>query len=110
MGYARNALMAALQRTVYMAWQKVASRNALGDGEVISIEAGDTTIALYRLGDAVYATSGICTHALASLADGFVEPADGTIECPLHQALFDIRTGKALSGPASEDLKIYPVR
>src|SRR5262249_52098878 len=39
-----------------------------------------------------------------------VEPADATIECPLHQALFDIRTGKALSGPAAEDLGVYPVR
>src|SRR5262249_4440354 len=93
-----------------MAWQKVASLDALRDGEVIGVEVGATTVALYRLGDEVRATSGICTHALALLADGFVESADGTIECPLHQALFDIRTGKALSGPATEDLAVYPVK
>jgi apoptosis-inducing factor 3 len=93
-----------------MAWQKVTSLDALRDGEALSIEVDDTTIALYRLGNDVHATSGICTHALASLADGFVEPADGTIECPLHQARFDIRTGKALSGPATENLAVYPVR
>ncbi len=93
-----------------MAWQKVASLDALRDGETIGIEIDGTEIALFRLGDDVYAAGGICTHEFASLADGFVEPADGTIECPLHQALFDIRTGKVLSGPAAEDLEVYPIR
>jgi phenylpropionate dioxygenase-like ring-hydroxylating dioxygenase large terminal subunit len=93
-----------------MAWQKVAGLDALRDGEVIGVKVDDLDVALFRLGDAVHATSGICTHAFASLADGFVEPADGTVECPLHQALFDIRTGKALCAPATEDLKVYPVR
>ena len=32
------------------------------------------------------------------------------IECPLHAARFDIRTGKVLDPPATEDLKTYPVR
>jgi phenylpropionate dioxygenase-like ring-hydroxylating dioxygenase large terminal subunit len=91
-----------------MAWQKVASLDALRDGGVLGIDVDGTDIALFRMGDEVHATDGICTHAHASLADGFVE--GDTIECPLHQALFDIRTGKALCGPATEDLKIYPVK
>ncbi len=93
-----------------MAWQKVASLDALQDGEALAVKVDDTDIALFRLGDEVRATSGICTHALALLADGFVESGDGTVECPLHQALFDIRTGKALCAPATEDLAVYPVR
>ena len=44
------------------------------------------------------------------LADGFVEADDGSVECPLHQALFDIRTGQALCAPATENLKVYPVK
>jgi phenylpropionate dioxygenase-like ring-hydroxylating dioxygenase large terminal subunit len=91
-----------------MAWQKVASLDALRDGGVLGIDVDGTDIALFRMGDEVLATDGICTHAHASLADGFVE--GDTIECPLHQALFHIRTGKALCGPATEDLKIYPVK
>ena len=35
---------------------------------------------------------------------------DGEIECPMHQGIFDIKTGKALSPPACEDLKAYPVK
>jgi apoptosis-inducing factor 3 len=91
-----------------MAWQKVASLDALRDGGVLGVEVDGTEIALFRIGDEVHATDGVCTHAHALLADGFVE--GDTIECPLHQAQFEIRTGKALSGPATEDLKVYPVK
>ena len=93
-----------------MAWQKVASLGDFGDHDVIGVEVADTPIALFRLGDEVHATSGTCTHEFALLADGFVETADGSVECPLHQALFDIRTGKALCAPAKENLKVYPVK
>jgi len=41
------------------------------------------------------------------LSDGFVE--DGKVECPLHQGQFDIRSGKALRAPATEDLRTYAV-
>jgi phenylpropionate dioxygenase-like ring-hydroxylating dioxygenase large terminal subunit len=90
-----------------MAWQKVASLADFGGREVIAVALGGTPVALFRLGDAIHATSGICTHEFADLANGFVEAADGTVECPLHQALFDIRTGRALCAPASENLKVY---
>src|SRR5712692_6644926 len=91
-----------------MAWQKAASLDALRAGEVLGVDVDGTTIALFRIGDEVHATDGICTHALALLADGFVD--GDTIECPLHQALFDIRTGEVLSGPAPENLKVYAVK
>jgi apoptosis-inducing factor 3 len=93
-----------------MAWQKVASLDDFGDRDAIGIEVADTPIALFRLGDEVHATSGACTHQFALLSEGFVEAADGSVECPLHQALFDIRSGKALCAPATENLKVYPVR
>jgi apoptosis-inducing factor 3 len=84
-----------------MAWHKVARLDAIGDGDVMGVDVDGTPIALYRLGDAIYATDGMCTHATGLLADGWVE--DGAVECPLHQARFDIRTGKALCAPATED-------
>ena len=90
-----------------MAWQKVARAEALGNGDVIGVDVGGTPIALYRIDDRIYATDGMCTHAAGLLADGWVE--DGAIECPLHQARFDIRTGRALCEPATEDLRTYPV-
>jgi len=48
-----------------MAWQKAASLSDLDDGGVIGVHVGATPVALYRLDGAVYATHGICTHAMA---------------------------------------------
>src|SRR5262245_15996179 len=91
-----------------MAWQKVVQLDALGDGDVLGVDVGGSSLALYRIGDEIWATDGICTHATGLLSDGWLE--DGAIECPLHQARFDVRTGRALCAPATEDLQTYPVR
>ncbi|MEE8445964.1 MAG: bifunctional 3-phenylpropionate/cinnamic acid dioxygenase ferredoxin subunit [Alphaproteobacteria bacterium] len=86
----------------------VATTSEVDEGEVQQVSVGRTDIALYKLDGDYYATDDICSHAYASLADGYVE--DGQIECPLHGACFDIKTGKALTAPANVDLKTYPVK
>jgi nitrite reductase/ring-hydroxylating ferredoxin subunit len=86
----------------------VAKIGDVAPGTVIRVEAAGQPIALFNLGGSFYATEEICTHAYASLAEGFV--VDDTVECPLHGATFSIRTGEALSAPATEPLKTYPVR
>jgi phenylpropionate dioxygenase-like ring-hydroxylating dioxygenase large terminal subunit len=91
-----------------MAWQRVASLSEIAVDGVLSVEVDGSSVALYRLANEVFATAGICTHAMAVLSDGFVE--DGKIECPLHQGQFDIRSGKALCAPATEDLRTYAVK
>ncbi len=91
-----------------MAWIKVASTADLENGDVISVRAGDAQVALYRDADEIFATDNICTHQYALLSDGYFD--DGCIECPLHQATFDIRTGKAMCAPATKDLRTYPVK
>ncbi|HEX7073300.1 MAG TPA: non-heme iron oxygenase ferredoxin subunit [Hyphomicrobiaceae bacterium] len=63
-------------------------------------------LALFRIGDGVYATSGTCSHAEADLCKGYVE--GDTIECPLHQARFHIPTGKVLCEPAEVGIPVYP--
>ena len=89
-------------------WVTAAFVDELADGDAIAGQAGVIEVALYKLGDAIYATDMFCTHGQARLSDGFVE--DGCIECPLHQGRFDIATGKALSLPVTADIKTYPVR
>ena len=32
------------------------------------------------------------------------------IECPMHQGIFDIKSGKAVSEPACVDLKTYEIK
>ena len=91
-----------------MAWQRVASLSEIAVDAVLGVDVDGSPVALYRLANEVFATAGICTHAMALLSDGFVE--DGNIECPLHQSQFDIRSGKALCAPATEDLRTYAVK
>jgi len=67
-------------------------------------------ISVYRLDDGYYATEDTCTHAQASLAAGDVDLEECTVECPYHGSMFDIRTGRVLSLPASRPIKTYPVR
>ena len=65
-------------------------------------------IALFRVGDNYYATCDVCTHEEASLSEGEVEGE--IVECPLHGARFNVRTGEVKSLPAVVRLKTYPVR
>lgn len=89
-------------------WVRVARRSELAAGEVIGVEFGGRSIAIYDCDGELFATDNICTHAYACLSDGWLDGT--TIECPLHAARFDVRTGEVLDPPATEDLKAYPVR
>lgn len=79
------------------------------DGVRAFVHAGQR-IAIYHVGDSFYATSDICSHEYAELSEGFLEPEDCTIECPLHGSRFDIRSGAALTLPAYEPVAVYPVQ
>lgn len=89
-------------------WIDVATLADVPEGQMLAVDVRGQPVCLYNLGGSVYATQNVCTHAEASLAEGYID--GDCIECPLHQALFDIRTGKVKSAPATEDLRVYPVR
>jgi len=78
----------------------------LDDEDVVRFDHGGKTFAIYRSGDEVYATDGLCTHERVHLCDGLV--MDHVIECPKHNGRFDIRTGRALGAPACVNLAVYP--
>lgn len=90
-------------------WTKVASRGDVADGAVIGVKPGGVEIALYNLGGEFFATSGLCTHAWALMSQGYVEEGQ-FIDCPIHFARFEIKTGKAICAPAERDLDTYKVR
>ena len=54
-----------------------------------------------------YALQDSCGHRQAPLSKGTLE--GHVIECPLHFARFDVRTGKLLSGPTAVDVPTYQV-
>ena len=90
------------------AWIDIASKDDVPEDDVMGIDINAKSIALYQVDGEIFATDNICTHGNARLCDGFLEGHE--IECPLHQGKFDIRNGKALCAPLTEDIQIYPVK
>jgi len=89
-------------------WISVCAVDDIEDEDVMRFDHGDHTYAVYRVGDAVYATDGLCTHEHVHLCDGLV--MDHVVECPKHNGRFDIRTGRALKAPVCVNLTTYPAR
>ena len=67
----------------------------------------DTEVALFNIGDSVFALSNICPHQQTKVIyDGIIE--DGCIVCPVHGWMFDLKTGNKKSG--RRGLDSYPIR
>jgi naphthalene 1,2-dioxygenase system ferredoxin subunit len=89
-------------------WVRAMAAEAVREGAPVECSLEGRDLALYRVGAEVFATDNLCTHGGAWLCEGF---QDGyTIECPLHQGVFDIRTGGCKAGPVTEDLAVYKAR
>jgi nitrite reductase/ring-hydroxylating ferredoxin subunit len=73
-----------------------------------SFTVGALPIAVYNTGDKFFASQLMCSHAQEELHDGWLE--DGKIECPRHGAQFDLKTGEALSLPATEPIEVFEVK
>lgn len=78
----------------------------LPPGESLRLDT-DPPIAVFNADGALYAVDDTCTHQDASLADGWLEGC--LIECPLHAAAFDLRTGEPACLPATRAVRTYPV-
>ena len=89
-------------------WIDVTATEDIPEDDVIGVDIAGKSIALYRVEGEVFATDNLCTHGNARLCDGFLEGHE--IECPLHQGKFDIRNGKAMCAPLTEDVKTYPIK
>ena len=89
-------------------WIDVLAADDVPDDDVVGVQAGGRDLAIYGVEGDVFATDNICSHGNARLCDGFLE--DFEIECPLHQGRFDIRNGKAMCEPLTEDIRAYPVK
>jgi 3-phenylpropionate/trans-cinnamate dioxygenase ferredoxin subunit len=77
------------------------------EGKPVKIEKAGKTICVARVGNEVFAVADTCTHSDASLSEGDV--TGFKIECWLHGAEFDLRTGEALTLPANIPLETFAV-
>lgn len=80
----------------------------LESGGKCAIDFNESKILVVKIGDNIYAVDGICSHQYSDLSMGFM--SGEIVTCPLHLSQFDLKTGEALSLPATEPLKSYKVK
>ena len=79
----------------------------LQDGKPLKVSLGAKDVCVARIGEEVFAVADMCTHSEASLSEGDI--SNYKIECWLHGAEFDLRSGEALTPPAVEKLETFEI-
>ncbi len=89
-------------------WTDLIAVTDLEAGDVTPAQLGPRELAVYDTVDGIFVSQARCTHGAANLCDGYF---DGRyIECPLHQGLFDARTGEVKARPARRNLLMIKAR
>ncbi len=88
-------------------WVRAGSIDQFPEGQGMRLDVGNRRIALFRIGDDIYAIGDRCSHAEASLSEG--EVFDSEVECPRHGSEFDLATGHPNSLPATKPVPTYEV-
>jgi nitrite reductase/ring-hydroxylating ferredoxin subunit len=86
----------------------VAKTADLSPGQMKWVAVNGERRVLANVEGAFYAISDVCGHRNAPLSRGRLQGY--LIECPLHFAQFDVRTGELVDGPVSTPVPIYEVR
>ncbi|NOQ63694.1 MAG: Rieske 2Fe-2S domain-containing protein [Methyloprofundus sp.] len=89
-------------------WIDVVAENALAVGEHVVVDVDGVDVAVFKLEDGFYALEDTCTHDGAEIASGVLEGNE--IVCPRHGARFCVRSGKAKTAPAYEDIASLTVK
>jgi 3-phenylpropionate/trans-cinnamate dioxygenase ferredoxin component len=89
-------------------WHDVTAAGDIDPGSFALLETDDVSAAVFNVEGTLYAIEDVCTHDGAELAGG---PVIGDqVICPRHGARFCLRTGRALTPPAYEAVRTFPVR
>jgi 3-phenylpropionate/trans-cinnamate dioxygenase ferredoxin subunit len=81
----------------------------LPPGERRIVEWEDLEIGVFNVDGEILAIEDRCSHDDGPLAEGTLDAAACTVECPRHGALFDLRSGKPLTLPAYVPVETFPV-
>ena len=89
-------------------WTAVGDRDQVDPDTPLGVKLGEVDVGVYDVDGELHAIENICPHAHAHLTEGFPDGCE--IECPLHNAVFDVKTGKHLRGEPCRDVKTFAVR
>ena len=93
-------------------WTFICASEELLPGEMKTgfDEVTGAPIVVFNLDGELYALEDQCTHEEFELSSGELDAAEGSIECILHGARFDVRDGRALCAPAYTAVPKFPVK
>ena len=83
------------------------SFDSLVDSKPVKIDLDGSPVCVTKIGEEVFAIADTCSHSDASLSEGEVN--NFKIECWLHGAEFDLRTGEVATPPASIPVETFEV-
>jgi 3-phenylpropionate/trans-cinnamate dioxygenase ferredoxin component len=86
----------------------VCALSDIPNGKHRAFEVGGRSLLFFRINADVYALENRCTHLDFALEGG--RQIGCEIICRQHGARFDIRTGKAVGGPAVDPVPLFDVR
>ena len=87
---------------------KVATVSSIPDPGRTTVEIGDRLVVILHVAGEFFCIDDVCTHDGGPLGDGSLDGHQ--IACPRHGALFDVRTGKALTMPATQATASHEVK
>ncbi len=88
----------------------VAKLSDIADPGKLLAEVDEQLVVVIRVGDAVYCIDDVCTHDGGPLSDGELDVAGCSLACPRHGAKFDIKTGAALTMPATKATRAHEAK
>lgn len=89
-------------------WRDVIRLADLEPGDATPVTLDGRELAVFDGQEGITVAHARCTHGAANLCDGYFDGRN--IECPLHQGLFDARTGAVLAAPARLPLRMVECR
>ena len=89
---------------------EVAKTSEVADPGKLLVEVGERLVVLIHAAGHWYALDDVCTHDGGPLSDGPLDAAAGTIACPRHGAKFDVKTGAALTMPATKPTVVHDIK
>lgn len=88
-------------------YQRVIETGCVPVGRGVAVTVAGVELALFRQGDQVVVTEGLCPHRRGPMAEGWVE--EGCVACPMHGWRFDLATGRCFDRP-DRPLRVFPSR
>ena len=86
----------------------VATVDEIPESGKLLVECEERLVVVFHVDGQYYCLDDICTHDGGPLGEG--ELVGCEIACPRHGAKFDIRNGKAITMPATQDTHSHEVK